>query len=113
MNRKTFLQQTGMLAAASLLSPAFGRAASFTRKNTGDIGLQLYTVGPMMDADPKGTLQKLAAIGYKNLESAGGSKGLYYGFKPKEFAGMAKDMGMTRRTAHAGGALFTATLLMI
>ncbi len=32
------------------------------------IGLQLYTVGKEMDADPFGTLKRVAAIGYKNVE---------------------------------------------
>jgi len=113
MNRKTFLQQTGMLAAAGMLYPTLGRAARILTPKNGDaIGLQLYTVGGMMDADTKGTLQKLAAIGYKNLESAGGSKGLYYGYKPKEFANMVKDMGMNWRSAHVGGVAYTVSTLM-
>src|SRR5580704_9056751 len=113
MNRKTFLQQTGMLAAAGMLSPVISRATGFIMPKTGDaIGLQLYTVGALMDADTKGTLQKLAAIGYKNLESAGGSKGLYYGYKPKEFADMVKDMGMNWRSAHVGGVPYAASSLM-
>jgi sugar phosphate isomerase/epimerase len=65
-----------------------------------------------MEADPKGTLQKLAAIGYKNLESASGSKGLYYGYKPSEFTRMVKDMGMTWRSEHVGGVPFTLSTLM-
>ena len=32
------------------------------------IGLQLYTVGPEFDSDPAGTLAKVAAIGYKEVE---------------------------------------------
>jgi sugar phosphate isomerase/epimerase len=32
------------------------------------IGLQLYTVGKEMDADPFGTLKKVAAVGYKTVE---------------------------------------------
>lgn len=32
------------------------------------IGLQLYTVGKEMDADPFGTLKQVAAIGYKDVE---------------------------------------------
>jgi sugar phosphate isomerase/epimerase len=115
MNRKTFMQQSGMLAAVGMLYPALSRATSFIMPKASDsnaIGLQLYSVGPLMDADTKGTLQKLAAIGYKNLESAGGSKGLYYGYKPAEFASMVKDMGMTWRSEHVGGVPFTLPTLM-
>src|SRR5438552_77483 len=32
------------------------------------IGLQLYTVGKEMDADPFGTLKRVAAVGYTNVE---------------------------------------------
>jgi len=113
MNRKTFLQQTGMLTAAGMLYPAFSRSEAVIKPRNGDaIGLQLYTVGALMEADTKGTLQMLAAIGYKNLESAGGSKGLYYGYKPKEFASMVKDLGMTWRSEHVGGVPFTLPTLM-
>jgi len=32
------------------------------------IGLELYTVGKEMDADPFGTLKRVAAVGYKDVE---------------------------------------------
>jgi sugar phosphate isomerase/epimerase len=113
MNRKTFLKQTGMLAAAGMLYPALSHATrTFMPKTNDDIGLQLYSVGGLMDADTKGTLQKVAAIGYKNVESASGSKGLYYGYKPKEFSNMVKDLGMTWRSGHVGGMPFTLPMLM-
>ena len=103
-NRRQFLQQSGALALLSMLHPALSRSNPlFAPKPIGAIGLQLYTVGGLMEADPKGTLQKLAAIGYKELESAGSSKGNYYGYKPKEFAAMVKDMGMTWRSEHVSG----------
>jgi hypothetical protein len=74
--------------------------------------LQLYTLGDLMTTDPQGTLQKLAAIGYKELESAGSQKGNFYGYKPKELATMIKDAGMTWRSAHVGGAPFTMANVM-
>jgi len=69
--------------------------------------LQLYTLGDLMTTDSNGTLKKLAAIGYTELESAGSNKGNYYGFKPKEFATIVKDAGLHWRSAHVGGAPFT------
>ena len=66
-NRRQFLQQSGALALLSMLHPALSRSNPLLApKPIGAIGLQLYTVGGLMEADPKGTLQKLAAIGYKN-----------------------------------------------
>lgn len=111
-NRRKFLQQSGTFALASLLLPRHSNAELFAAKKTAPIGLQLYTLGDLMTKDAKGTLQKLAAIGYKELESAGSQKGNYYGYKPKEFASMVKDLGMHWRSAHVGGAAFTMASIM-
>jgi len=112
-NRRKFLQQSGTLFLASLILPRFSRADYFfEKKETRAIGLQLYTLGNLMTTDPKGTLQKLAAIGYKELESAGSQKGNFYGYTPKEFAAMVKDAGMHWRSAHVGGAPFSPEQIM-
>lgn len=106
-NRRKFLQQSGAFALGGLMLPQLGRAEKFfSSKKEMPIGLQLYTMGQLMTTDTKGTLQKLAAIGYKELESAGSQKGNFYGYKPKEFAAMVKDAGMHWRSAHVGGANF-------
>jgi sugar phosphate isomerase/epimerase len=60
----------------------------------------------VIDNDVKGTLQKIAAIGYKNIESAFSKKGGYYGMKPKAFASMLKSMGMNWKSHHVLGAPF-------
>lgn len=112
-NRRKFLQQSGAFALAGVLLPRINNAASFfERKAKWSPGLQLYTLGNLMTTDPKTTLQKLAAIGYKELESAGSQKGNFYGFTPKEFAAMVKEAGMTWRSAHVGGAPFTIEQIM-
>jgi sugar phosphate isomerase/epimerase len=59
-----------------------------------------------MDDDTKGTLQKIAAIGYKEVESAFSRKGGFYGMKPKEFAKMVKDNGLSWQSHHVIGAPF-------
>jgi len=106
-NRRKFLQQTGAMALGSLLLPRLGLASSFLSSNyAGDVGLQLYTISEQMTADTKGTLQKVAAIGYKELESASTPKGYYYGYKPKEFAALAKNEGLHWRSHHVLGAPF-------
>jgi sugar phosphate isomerase/epimerase len=112
MNRGRFLKQSGTFALVSLVLPGMGEDLLPGLKAKPPIGLQLYTLGDLMTKDPKGTLQKLAAIGYKELESAGSEKGNFYGYTPKEFASMVKDMGMTWRSAHVGGAPFTVEQVM-
>ncbi|MDB5019070.1 MAG: sugar phosphate isomerase/epimerase [Pedobacter sp.] len=106
-NRRSFLKQSATVAAAAMLLPKLSRAGFLSvgdYKN--DIGIQLYTLSDLMVADSKGTMQKVAAIGYKELETAATAKGYYYGYKPKEFASIAKDMGMHWRSHHVMGAPF-------
>ena len=111
--RRKFLQHSGAFALGSLLIPQIGKSALFSeRKKYPPIGLQLYTMGNLMTTDTKDTLQKLAAIGYREVESAGSQKGNFYGYKPKEFATMVKDAGMHWRSAHVGGAAFTMSQIM-
>ena len=112
-SRRKFLQQLGTVTGSAILLPQFGRTASiFSNKRAMPIGLQLYTLGDLMITDTKGTLQKVAAIGYTQMESAGSQKGNWYGFTPKEFSAMVKDAGMHWRSAHVGGAPFSIERIM-
>lgn len=105
--RRKFLKDSGSIALGTLLLPGLGKAGSvFKAGASHPIGIQLYTLSGLMTEDTRGTLQKVAAIGYKELETAATSKGYYYGFKPKEFAAMVKDMGMHWRSHHVMGAPF-------
>lgn len=121
-NRRLFLKASGAVVLGGLALPACTNnnenktAATTDNTATADTvnagstsgaaaaavpaGLQLYTVRDLLDKDLKGTLQKIAAIGYKNLEAAAGAKGHYYGLKPKELTAMLADMGMTLRSNH-------------
>jgi sugar phosphate isomerase/epimerase len=115
-NRRKFLQQSGTIALAGVFASRLTHAAQLFAANpwkaTMPIGLQLYTMGDLMINDPRGTLQKLAAIGYKQVESAGSAKGNYYGFAPREFSAMVKAAGMHWRSAHIAGAPFSREDIM-
>jgi sugar phosphate isomerase/epimerase len=112
MKRRQFIQ-TGAFAFSGLLIAKSVNAGIFSdKKHARPAGLQLYTLGNLMITDPQGTLQKLAAIGYKELETAGSQKGNFYGYKPKELAAMIKAAGMVWRSAHVGGAPFSMTQIM-
>lgn len=106
-SRREFLRSSGALAFSGLLTPAFARTSALSGfLAPAPIGLQLYTLTKLMAEDPKGTLQKVATIGYKEIETAAGLKEGYYGFKPKEFKALIEDLGMKWRAHHAGGAPF-------
>lgn len=96
--RRSFLKTSAFLAAGALFLPELLRSAANARVK--NIGIQLYTVRNEMLADPAGTLKRLAAIGFKELESARSDKGNYYGLKPKEIRKITEDLGMKLRSGH-------------
>ncbi|SKB35967.1 Sugar phosphate isomerase/epimerase [Daejeonella lutea] len=70
------------------------------------VGLQVYTLGFLLNApgaDTRSILKQIADIGIKEIETATGGNGLYYGQKPKVFAEMAKDTGLKWIGNHIGG----------
>ncbi len=63
-------------------------------------GLALYTVRNDMSKDPKATLQKVADIGYKNIEAAGYRDGKYYTMSPEDFKNYLHELGLTPISTH-------------
>ncbi|MFT4033397.1 MAG: sugar phosphate isomerase/epimerase [Siphonobacter sp.] len=106
-NRRSFLKNTGLLMAGGAMAPLLSNASSFLADVTArPIGIQLFTMFQPMNEDPKGTLTKIAEVGYKEVESAFSSRGGYYGYKPKEFKDLVESLGMKWRAHHALGAPF-------
>jgi len=93
--RRDFIKSAGVVAVGTAIMSVSAEAMPVQ-----NAGIQLYSVRKDMLADATGTLKKLAAIGYKNLESAGSEKGSYYGLQPKEFKKIATDLGMTLLSGH-------------
>jgi sugar phosphate isomerase/epimerase len=96
--RRTFIKQAGALTIGTLIVP--NTWAAVQAKN---VGLQLYSIKEEMDKDALGTLKKLAAIGYKEIESFAGGKGMYWGMTGKEFGTQIKNLGMSLSSTHFGG----------
>ncbi len=96
--RRDFLKNSGYTAAGALLLPAVLNAAPAAKAK--NVGIQLYSVRKEMLDDATGTLKKLAAIGYKELESAKSTKGNYYGLSAKEIKKITHDLGMNMRSGH-------------
>ena len=92
-SRRTFLATAlGSCAATQmLLEPE----SIFANPLNLPIGLQLYTVGAEMDHDPFGTLKRVAAIGYKQVELSPLSK-----TPPKDMVKALKDDGLTNPSGH-------------
>jgi sugar phosphate isomerase/epimerase len=93
MNRRTFLETAGTVTAATLLSSRLGWAAADHK--VGRIGVQLYTVRDLMKNDFEGTIAKVAAIGYKEVEFAG-----YFDHTPQQVRAVLDKNGLTAPSTH-------------
>ncbi len=105
-NRRSFLKHSGAFAFGSMLLANKAGAAFFDKKKQHAVGVQLFTFFQTIDKDVPGTLKAIAAIGYKEVESAFSMKGGYYGMTPQEFAAVAKDSGVAWISHHTIGAPF-------
>ena len=104
-NRRKFLQTSGAAALGSLLLSR-SSAAFLEGKAIHPIGLQLYTLFNVIDEDVPGNLKKVAAIGYREVESAFSKKGGFYGMQPGEFAKLCDGIGLAWKSHHVLGAPF-------
>ncbi|WDF54019.1 sugar phosphate isomerase/epimerase family protein [Mucilaginibacter sp. KACC 22063] len=96
--RRTFLTQAGLIGAGMLLAPKFSSA-----KITGKVGLQLYTLREELPKDVKGVIAKIAAAGYKEVETFGYSKEHgFWGLSATEFSALLKKHGLTSPSGHYG-----------
>ena len=106
-SRRRFLQQAAALSVGgTLLSKASWAESFLGASKLPAPGIQLFTLFNEMDIDTVGTLQKVAAAGYKNIESAFSKQTGFYGKKPKEFKALLHDMGMEWRSHHVIGTPF-------
>lgn len=95
--RREFLLKSGLLTAGTILLPS---CAFATNTAETQYGVQLYTFRDAMAKDAKGTLEKIAAIGLKKIESARSKDGHYYGLSPKEMKNTCDALGMKLTSGH-------------
>jgi len=88
LNRRAFIGTMG----AALLAGRRGEAASISR-----LGAQLYTVRAELAKDFDGTLAKVAAAGYAEVEFAG-----YFNRSPHEVRDVLKRVKLKAPSAHIG-----------
>jgi sugar phosphate isomerase/epimerase len=87
---------TAVLAGAQSLAAAAGRAAiSRAARPIATLGIQLYTVRDAMAADFEGTLERLAGMGYDEVEFAG-----YFGRSPAHVRAILDGLGLDAPAAH-------------
>jgi sugar phosphate isomerase/epimerase len=100
MNRRTFI---GTSIAATLAAAAKPAWAADSAHSIDRIGLQLYTVRDAMKTDFEGSIAKVAAIGYKEVEFAGilTAGAGYFGHSPKDVRAILDKEGLAAPSCHA------------
>jgi sugar phosphate isomerase/epimerase len=93
IDRRSFL---GNLAIGLAAAPAVAfAAASPQQRRLNRIGMQLYTVRDAMAKDVDGTLARVAAIGFKEVEFAG-----YFDKTPQQIKATLARLGLTTPSTH-------------
>jgi sugar phosphate isomerase/epimerase len=104
VSRRSFLAITGATAAgltvgcrsgATAAAPAPAPSGGPARLDR--IGVQLYTVRDQMEKDFTGTLERVARIGFKEVEFAG-----YFNRPPQEVRALLDRLGLTAPSTHIG-----------
>ena len=95
-DRRKFLQNSLLCGTFSLFnSNSSLNAASLMDNNLPNIGIQLYTVRDLMAENLPLTIQRIADIGYKEVEFAG-----YFGKTAKEIKTILSDNGLKSPSTH-------------
>ena len=101
MNRRTFIG-TSIAATIGAVCRDLGGAprpawAADSEHKIERVGLQLYTVRDFMKTDFEGTIAKVAATGYKEVEFAG-----YFDHSPKDIRALLDKNGLAAPSCHVG-----------
>lgn len=100
-NRRTFIRNTG-LAAAAVFAGAKPLVAlsGEAERSSAPFGIQVYSVKEDMQADFRTTLKWLSEFGYRQIESFEGAEGMFWGMGNKGFAAYIKELGMELTASH-------------
>ncbi len=99
-SRRDFLKETGLIAASLALAPSISNAFLKPKKA---IGIQLYTLKDIIGKDVRGTIEKVAAAGFKEVETYNfNPKNNFWGLKPPEFKNLLDANGLASPSGHFG-----------
>ncbi len=112
-NRRKFLQVAGTLTAGSILFPQFAcnSGSTETKSIVSDIiktpkpsidkfGIQLWSLKDDMAKDPKSVLKQIADLGYHQIESFDGDKGMFWDMGHLDFKKYMDDLGLSVVASH-------------
>jgi len=93
--RRNFLATLGFAALGIGARDAIANEIVLAKKKLKRVGLQLYTVRDLVKADLPGTLAKVAAIGYKEVEFHD-----YFGHTPAQIRQVLRRNGLASPSTH-------------
>lgn len=95
MTRRDLLKQMAWVTAGSFM---INETMAFDIKNK-KVGVQLYTLRNQIGKDAKGTLKKVADLGFGEVESFG-YNGKFFGMTPSEYKSVLGDLGLSAPSGH-------------
>ena len=104
-NRRDFIKVSstsavGLMALPYCASPSSEKNAVRSTQGTIGVGLQLYTIRDAIASDLEGSLEKVAKLGYVNVELANYKEGLFYGMSPQAFRQLLDGFGLKAVSGH-------------
>jgi len=99
VTRRNFIR-TGSTVLAALPFAKNGLSNAFPSAALKNFGIQLYMVRDEMEKYPATVLRILGDMGYTQLESFKGSKGMYWGMSNKEFKKVASQYKLSLISTH-------------
>ena len=94
MQRRNFAKLFFISAAGLSIAPQI-----FAAPKNKALGVQLWNIREYLKKDLTGSLEKLAKLGYNEIELFG-YDGTYWGKSPKEFSKICNDLGLTIISSH-------------
>ncbi len=93
--RRTFIQQASLLSTGLIINPSIFLAKEKV------VGLQLYSLREVIRKDVAGVIAKVAAAGYKDVETYGfDQKNQFFEMTPVDFMKVLKSNGLTSTSGH-------------
>lgn len=95
-SRRVFIKQSTLLGMGAVISPELFKKSKYK------LGLQLYTVNKEMNTDMAGTLKKVAALGYKEVETFVDAANIkyYWNVEPNTLKQILDDTGLRTLSGH-------------
>ncbi|TBW27379.1 sugar phosphate isomerase/epimerase [Gramella sp. KN1008] len=99
IKRRTFIKQSGLALAATAVLPSI----LYSCDKDHPLGLQLYSLRETIGDDVQGTIQKIAGVGFKEVETYGYSpKNGFWGLSVPEFKNLLNNNGLNSPSGHYG-----------